>query len=193
MLHGGGSCSSLTRGSLSSQMLPASPSLRQSSRLCSDKLQVTTRSSWGSTPAASPPSCGCCSRGDNPAAPLGNWNTVFQPYLSFMCLCPAARPSLIACQVTQLISVLPRTVYLKDTQHSFLGIRISAHRREHSVPLNQLGTPVNTRIQLSYTNFTERKKPSTIMKINELPILYHVAILKALFTKLLPSYWFGFP
>lgn len=103
-----------------------------------------------------------------------------------MCLCPAARPSLIACQVTQLISVLPRTVYLKDTQHSFLGIRISVHRREHSVPLNQLGTPVNTRIQLSYTNFTERKKPSTIMKINELPILYHVAILKALFTKLLP-------
>lgn len=82
---------------------------------------------------------------------------VFQPYLSFICLCPAAHPSLITCQMTQLISVLPRTVYLKDTQHRFLGIRISAHRLKHSVQLNRLGTLVNTRIQLSHMNFTERK------------------------------------
>lgn len=119
------------------------------------------------------------SSGDNPAPPLGNWNMVFQLYLSFMCLCPAVHLSLTTCQITQLISVLPRTVYLKDTQHSFLGIRISAHHPRHIVQLNQLRTPVSTKIQCSQA-FHRNKEPFPLMKIIEFPILSHVAILKTL-------------
>lgn len=96
---------------------------------------------------------------------------VFQIYLSCICFCLAAHPSLIACQITQLVSVLPRTVISKDTQHSFLGIRISGYHQKHIVHLNQLRTPANTKIQLSQASHTVKKHFH----------LYHIAVLKILY------------
>lgn len=97
----------------------------------------------------------------------------FLLYLSFICLCPTIHPSLITCQITQLISVLARTVYLKDTQHSFLGIRISAYHLKHIIQLSQLRTPVNK--GNSHKHFIKRKKLSMLMMITN--VLFCITLL----------------
>lgn len=62
------------------------------------------------------------------------------------------------CAQTAVLNI-PRTVYLKHTQHSFLGIRISAHHLKHVVQLYQLRTPISTKTEFSQA-FHRNEEPS---------------------------------